>query len=75
MEQQNKAIYCKHIVCWTSIERTRQGSTKSVQKFQTFEDREKAEKAFEDLVKATADNGVENVYVARVLESMGNGDD
>lgn len=46
-----------------------------MQKYQTFEDREKAEKAFEDLVKATADNGVENVYVARVLESMGNGDD
>ena len=59
-----------YIVCWTTEERTRQGGRKIEQHYKVYDSEEQASKVFYDLMIADADNGVENAYVALVIEEV-----
>lgn len=62
-----------HVVCWTIIERTRQGSKKLTQNFKLYDSLEEAKKAIAGLTIADADNGIENSFIAQVIEEKENG--
>ncbi|SVB36558.1 uncharacterized protein METZ01_LOCUS189412 [marine metagenome] len=57
-----------YIVCWQTEGRTRQGGRKIEQHYKVYDSEEQAFKVFDDLLIADADNGVENVYVAEVVD-------
>ena len=57
-----------YIVCWQTEGRTRQGGRKIEQHYKVYDSQKQAFKVFDDLLIADADNGVENAYVAEVVD-------
>jgi len=58
-----------YIVCWTTDERTRQGSRKVEQHYKVYDSHSQASKVLDDLMIADSDNDVENAYVVQVVYS------